>query len=51
MQFDFMLVRETIDATFMLRRMQEEYHAIGKSCFVDLEKTFDQYQGKFWNEH
>ena len=29
---------------FILRRMQEEYHAKGKQlymCFVDLEKSFD----------
>ena len=31
MQFDFMLERGTIDAEFILRRMQEEYHAKGKS--------------------
>ena len=36
--------RGTIDAVFILRRMQEEYHAEGKKlymCFVDLEKAFD----------
>ena len=51
MQFDFMPVRETIDAVFILRRMQEEYHAKGKKlymcfmCFfayVDLENDFDR---------
>ena len=34
---------ETIHAVFILRRMQEEYHAKGKKlymCFVDLEKAF-----------
>ena len=34
----------TTDAVFILRRMQEEYHAKGKElnmCFVDLKKTFD----------
>ena len=36
--------RGLIDAVFILRRMQEEYHAKGKKfnmCFVDLEKAFD----------
>ena len=45
MQFGFMLERGTIDAVFILRRMQEEYHAKGKKfCmfFVDLEKAFDR---------
>ena len=43
-QFGFTLERGTIDAVFILRRMQEEYHAKGKKlclCFVDLEKAFD----------
>ena len=31
MQFGFMLERGTIDAVFILRWMQEEYHAKGKS--------------------
>ena len=30
MQFGFMSERETIDAVFILIRMQEEYHAEGK---------------------
>ena len=37
--------RKIIDAMFILRRMQEEYHAKGKNlymCFVDLEKSFDR---------
>ena len=36
--------RGTIDAVFILRRMQEEYHAKGKSCtyFVDLEKALNR---------
>ena len=44
MQFDFMPERGTIDAVFILRRLQEEYHAKGKKlnmCFVDLENAFD----------
>ena len=35
----------TIDAVFMLRRLQEEYCAKGKKlymCFVDLEKALDR---------
>ena len=38
-----------IDAIFILRRMQEEYHAKGKKlymCFADLEKAFDRVQRK-----
>ena len=37
--------RRTIDALFILRRLQEEYNAKGKTlymCFVDLEKAFDR---------
>ena len=43
MQFGFM--PERVDAVFILRRMQEEYHAKGKKmymCFVDPEKPFDR---------
>ena len=37
MQFGFMSERGTIDAVFILRRMQEEYHAKGKkSCICVL---------------
>ena len=45
MQFGFMPERGTIDAVFILRRMQEEYHAKGKTlymCIVDLEKGLDR---------
>ena len=45
MQFGLMSERVTIDAIFMLRRMQDEYHAKGKKLrlgFVDLEKAFDR---------
>ena len=45
MQFGFMLERGTIYAAFILRRLQEEYHAKGKKlymCFVDQEKAFDR---------
>ena len=44
MKFGFMPERGTIDAVFILRRMQEEYQVKGKKlymCFVDLEKAFD----------
>ena len=42
-QFVFMPERGTIDAVFILRRMQEEYHAKGRllyMCLVDLAKAF-----------
>ena len=45
MQFGFMPVRGTIDAVFILRRMQEEYHTKVRKlymCFVDLEKVSDR---------
>ena len=45
MQFGFMPGRGTMDAVFILRRLQEEYRAKGKKlymCFVDLEKAFDR---------
>ena len=45
MQFDFMPERGTIDAVFILRRMQGEYHAKGRKLYmslVDLEKAFDR---------
>ena len=45
LQFGFMPGKGTLDATFIVRRMQEKY--IGKKkklfmCFVDLEKAFDR---------
>ena len=45
MQFGFMLGKGTIDAVFILRRIQEEFLAKQKKlymCFVDLEKAFDR---------
>ena len=45
MQFGYIPERGTIDAVFILKRMQEEYHAKGKKLymyFVDLEKAFDR---------
>ena len=43
-QFGFMPERGTIDAVFILRSLQQEYHAKGKSCmsFVDPEKPFER---------
>ena len=34
MQFGFMSERGTIDAVFILRRLQEEYYAKGKKLYV-----------------
>ena len=45
MQFGFMPGRGTIDAVFILRRVQEEFRDKNKKlymCFVDLEKAFDR---------
>ena len=45
MQFGFMPSRSTVDAIFILRRMQESYLEKNKKlfiCFVDLEKAFDR---------
>ena len=45
MQYDFMLEMGTIDASFILRKMQEVYHAKWKKlhmCSVDLEKALDR---------
>ena len=42
MQFCFIPERGTIDAVFVLRRLQEEYHSKGKKCFVDLEKALNR---------
>ena len=39
MQFGFMPVTGTIDAVFILKKWQQEYHAKGKKlyvCFVDV---------------
>ena len=45
MQFGFMPGKETVDAIFIVRRMQEEYQKKDKKlymCFVDMEKAFDR---------
>ena len=46
MQFGFTPERGTIDAVFIFRSLQKEYHANGRNyvCFVDLEKAFDRAQ-------
>ena len=44
MQCGFMPESGAIDAVFILRRLQEKYHANGKRlymCFVDLKKASD----------
>ena len=49
MQFGFMPGKGTIDAVFILRRLQEEYLDKEKKlylCFVDLEKAFDRVSRK-----
>ena len=48
MQFGFMPKKETIDAEFIMRRPQEEYHAKSEKfyiCSVDLEKAFQKVPG------
>ena len=45
MQFGFMPGKGTMDAVFILRRLQEEYRKVDKKlymCFVDMEKAFDR---------
>ena len=45
MQFGFMPGKGTVDAIFVVRRMQEEYQKKDKKlylCFVDIEKAFDR---------
>ena len=52
MQFGLMLERGTNDAEFILRRLQEEYHAKGKTVLCVLwtwRKLLTEYQGKCWN--
>ena len=49
MQFGFMPGKGTIDAVFILRKLQEEYLDKEKKlymCFVDLEKAFDRFPKK-----
>ena len=43
MQFGFMPGKGTVDAIFIVRRMQEEYQKKDMYvCFVDMEKAFDR---------
>ena len=52
MQLGFMPEIEKIDVVFILRRLQEEYHANGKSCIYVLwtwRKLLTEYQGMCWN--
>ena len=45
MQFGFMPGKGTIDALFILKRMQEEYRDKGRKlymCFVNIEKAFNR---------
>ena len=45
MQFEFMPGKETVDATFIVRRMLEEYQKKDKKLymrFVDMKKAFDR---------
>ena len=49
MQFGFMPGKGTVDAIFIVRRMQEEYQKKDKKlymCFVDMEKAFDRVSRK-----
>ena len=44
MQLGFMPGRSTTDAIFIVRQLQEKFHAVSKTLymtFVDFEKTFD----------
>ena len=54
MQFGFMPARGSIDAVFILRRMQAEYHAIEKNVVCVLwtyRKLLTVYHGKYCNGH
>ena len=45
MQFRFIPGKGTVDAIFIVRRMQEEYQNNDKTlymCFVDMERAFDR---------
>ena len=45
MQLEFMSGKRTVDAIFIVMRMQEEYQKKDKKlymCFVDMEKAFDR---------
>ena len=45
MQFEFVPGKGTVDAIFIVRRMEEKYQNKDKKlymCFVDMEKAFDR---------
>ena len=45
MQFGFLSGKGTVDAIFIVRKMQEEYQKKNKKlcmCFVDMRKAFDR---------
>ena len=49
MQFGFMPGKRTVDAIFIVKRMQEEYQKKDKKlymCFVDMEKLVMECQEK-----
>ena len=51
-QFGFMPEYGAIDAVFILRRLQQEYHSKGRKCICVLltwRKILKEYQGKCWN--
>ena len=51
MQFDFIPGIGTIDAVFILRRIQEEYLTKRKKlckCFVDQEEHLIEFREKLW---
>ena len=47
-EFDVMLGKGTIDAVFILRRLQDEYRKV-IHVFVDHRKLFTEYHKKCWN--
>ena len=53
MQFGFMPGKGTVDAIFIVRRMQEEYQKKLYVCFVDMEKAFKRVPRKVmeWAGH
>ena len=53
MPFGFMPGKGTVDAIFIVRRMQKDYQKKDKKlymCFVDKEKAFDRVRRKVGHE-